>query len=276
MTKIASVSYESKCIAQLCAIAKNDRGEIVRKRWSSGFFWRRGDVPFLITNRHCVTGRDGSNEPLKDGFDPIALHVFFRVPHERVAHDAQTYSNRSIEFHLWRDDEPDWQEHPKGSCIDVVALRFSDFPDQIHCVNDKEQYDHWQPEAGTDCFIVGYPEALGGSEGTPIWKRGSIASEPELGLDGMPVFLCDSATRKGLSGAPVFAKMLGNFSSEGRPFSGTASPQFFAHWTKFLGVYAGREGDEKDGFQLGRVWKASILSDVLNNTNTPESPFIRK
>ena len=276
MTKIASISHETKCIAHLCAIGRSSNGSISQRSWSTGFFWRYNDVPFLVTNRHCVTGRDGLNRQLPRAFDPIGLQVYFRVPDARVAYDAQTYKNRSIEIKLWNEGEPDWQEHPKGSCIDIVALELSDFPDHVHCLNDKSQYDHWRVEAGTDCFIVGYPQALGGSEGTPIWKRGSVASEPELDLEGLPVFLCDSATRVGLSGAPVFAKVMGNFSNEGGPFVDDGSPQFFGHWTKFLGVYAGRNGDEEYGFQLGRVWKASAMEEVLRNTDRPRSPFIPK
>lgn len=40
------------------------------------------------------------------------------------------------------------------------------------------------------------------------------------------------------------------------------------HWTKFIGIYSGRIGadsEEKGDAQLGRVWKASVIQELIDN-----------
>lgn len=210
---------------------------------------------------------------MQDSFDPTHLQIYFRVPQPETEPGLRHYKNERVAAKLWKDGDPDWLEHPKGRSIDVVALDFTSAGFEVHCVNDKQPIKNWEIEAGTDCFIVGFPEALAGSEGTPIWKRASIASEPNLDYKGLPVFLCDSATRKGLSGAPVFAKLLGNFGQQGQPFP-KAGPQVFGYWTNFIGIYTGREGHEDDGFQLGRVWKTETIEEIVEGCKRADSPFI--
>jgi hypothetical protein len=57
-------------------------------------------------------------------------------------------------------------------------------------------------------FILGFPKGI--SQGAfPIWKRGSIATEPLYGVttiwakSGAPVILVDALTNDGMSGSPV-------------------------------------------------------------------------
>ena len=38
---------------------------------------------------------------------------------------------------------------------------------------------------------------------TPIWKKSTIASEPDIDINNLPCFYIDSTTREGMSGAPV-------------------------------------------------------------------------
>lgn len=37
----------------------------------------------------------------------------------------------------------------------------------------------------------------------PVWKRGSIASEPLFNINLGPAILVDAVTRRGMSGSPV-------------------------------------------------------------------------
>jgi len=70
------------------------------------------------------------------------------------------------------------------------------------------------PLIGMDAFILGFPKGIAHQQLLPIWKRGSIATEPEIPReDDLPVFLVDTATREGMSGAPV---LLRSFSGYGR------------------------------------------------------------
>lgn len=57
----------------------------------------------------------------------------------------------------------------------------------------------------TDVFVLGYPKGISGGGEFPIWKRASIATEPDIQLGTLPKMLVDTATREGMLGAPVIA-----------------------------------------------------------------------
>lgn len=267
------IAFESKCVCYLSAIL-TDEGEVTARAQATGFFWRHDGAPYLVTNRHCIVGRDNLNRPI-GSFFPNALQVYYWEKGGAASSTATFHRMTGIQVNLWKDGHPDWLEHPLGASIDLVAMPLEN-PNMlsVNCINDRLLYPTWKAEAGANCFIVGYPEKISGPMGTPIWKRASIASEPRLNYDNLPVFLCDSATRKGLSGSPVFGKALGLFDAHGKridPYDNDLS--FFGHWNVFLGVYAGRVGDEQDGFQLGRVWRGSVLSELLDANQLAADPF---
>ena len=60
-----------------------------------------------------------------------------------------------------------------------------------------------------EVFILGFPYKIGNASQIPIWKRGSVASEPELDCDNLPKLFVDTASRPGMSGSPVIYKRIG-------------------------------------------------------------------
>ena len=275
MTDAVTVSFESKCICYLSAIQKVN-GEIRTRASATGFFWRSASIPYVITNRHCVTGKDHRNILLPGAFEPSHLQIYLHEKGQKISPDVTMYNGKAIEVSLFEEGNPVWFEHPTGRLVDVVAIAL-DEPEalSVDCINDRKTYDSWNVEAGSDCLIVGFPEGLSGAEETPVWKRASVASEPNLNYKGLPVFLCDTATRRGLSGGPVFGRAIGFFDQLSKPIDPYGpGPQFFGHWPVFLGIYSGREGYEDDGFQLGRVWKRSALFEIIENRTRAESPFV--
>ena len=271
-----TISFESKCVSYISCVHKDPARGIVRRAPCTGFFWRNDGMPYLVTNRHCVTGKNSQNLLFSEqGFEPTHLQVYFNQRGKSLGDAVTEYHWKGIEISLFSDGAPQWFEHPHGSLIDIVAVAL-DEPEylSVDCVNDRKVYDSWKPEVGADCYIVGYPEGLSGAEATPIWKRASIATEPEMDYKGQEVFLCDSATRPGLSGGPVFGKAH-VFSTQGLeridPYA--EGVQFLGSWPVFLGVYAGREGNESDGFQLARVWKRQVLAELFDQLQKAASPF---
>jgi hypothetical protein len=112
---------------------------------------------------------------------------------------------------------------------------------------------------GLDVFILGYPFGIGPS-GYPIWKRGSIASEPEVLTENQPYILVDTASRPGMSGSPVIRRSWSNHTfSNGDVITRPGAA------TKFVGIYSGRLNtvDPKDA-QLGRVWPAFFVPEILS------------
>ena len=126
-------------------------------------------------------------------------------------------------------------------------------------INEVEFDDIYKPSVGDDCFILGYPKGLTGAGNTPIWKRGSIASEPNLDLKEEPLVLVDSATRQGMSGSPVIARHSGIHTKGGQISADT----IIGTAQSFLGIYSGRTDDDELGVQIGRVWKATVVGEVI-------------
>lgn len=138
------------------------------------------------------------------------------------------------------------------------------------CVNDVTDNEELFVPVGSDVFILGYPEGLNYAD-LPIWKRGSVASEPRIAIDHLPKMLIDTATRKGMSGSCVIAAKHGIFSvNNGNNISkGSAG--------KLLGVYSGRvkfKVDPEEKYteepedimlraQLGIVWKKEVILEII-------------
>jgi hypothetical protein len=111
-------------------------------------------------------------------------------------------------------------------------------------------------DIGRPLSIIGFPFGDTGGGWLPIWVQGWVASEPEVDLYGLPLFLVDSRTRPGQSGSPVIAyspgpptALMGSVSMAGRPYE------------RFVGVYSGRLNDESD---IGRVWKWKALVEAID------------
>jgi hypothetical protein len=113
-------------------------------------------------------------------------------------------------------------------------------------------------QIGMDVFILGYPFGAK-PPGFPVWKRGSIASEPDLARPNTDYLLVDTASRPGMSGAPVIRRSWRNHLVEGDAMSMDSRPA-----TKFIGVYSGRlHINDSDDAQIGMVWHPSFIDEII-------------
>ena len=147
--------------------------------------------------------------------------------------------------------------------MDVVAIPLSDqiknkyrlFP-----INAIEFDSRFKEEVADDAFVVGYPFADMTYASLPIWKRASLASEPDIDVDRLPKMLIDTATRPGLSGSPVIMQRVGIHGAKDGVFS---EDTIIGRIRKFVGIYSGRIGDDELKAQLGIVWKAQVISEIV-------------
>jgi hypothetical protein len=250
---------------------------------ATGFFYKeQNGAIWLITNWHVVTNRI----PLqprhsKTGAIPYILKIKL---HQHRDDGGFTLSDKwlfSFQINDAEGNDPKWFEHPSLRYrFDVVAFPFSR---QIQPL-DKSHFfvlsehptfrEDFYPEVMMDAFVIGYPWAIDGGDGVlPIFKRGSVASEPSIDQGGLPRFLIDCRTAPGLSGAPVIASYSGLWSPphlQGGGMIGTVQ--------NFVGCYSGRletrgETQSDDVSELGIVWKregidAMISGGVLGTTLT--------
>lgn len=228
----------------------------------TGFVYEHGGVPYLITNWHNVSGRNPSTgECLSDKLAvPNMVSTMFR-------HKEQPGSCTRRHLDLFADTgltEPLWFEHPvHGHAVDVVALPI---PDDIRSefalfsINAIEFDSQFSENVADDAFIIGYPFSETPLLHLPVWKRASIASEPSVDLDALPKMLVDTATRPGLSGSPVVMQRIGIHGMSGGVLKG---PEIIGRIRNFVGVYSGRVGAGEAKAQLGIVWKARVVLEII-------------
>jgi hypothetical protein len=236
----------------------------------TGFFYRFQDSStHLVTNWHNVTGRHPETNELlhsKGGIpDKIVIGIPRTVeqgPPKKLAWDWKN---------IWLHDDgekqcPAWNEHPTfGRRVDVVTISISELEvTAIIPANDPTlKLDRLRLYPSLDVFVLGFPKGMSGGAHFPIWKRGSIATEPDIDIDGLPKLFIDTATREGMSGAPVYAQEAGYWMPEGSEQSKDA---VFGKGRRFLGIYSGRVGDDSFQAQLGIVWKPSAIEDIIRHS----------
>jgi hypothetical protein len=224
----------------------------------TGFLWQDQEAFYLITNWHNVTGRDpfSGKHLSKTAGEPNRLRVTWN--------QKDNLGTKFAEFVPIRDGNsiPLWFIHPKhGNQVDIVALPV-DRPAgaDMHPINKMES-DNLTLQVGMDVFILGYPFAIG-PDGFPIWKRGSIASEPEILDASRPYFLIDTASRPGMSGSPVIRRSWGTHQLQG----GSLMLGGRSIATKFVGVYSGRLAtDDANDAQLGMAWPAHFIQEIIDS-----------
>ena len=217
------------------------------------FFVMSADGPVLVTNRHNFTGRNNlTGEPLhKQCGIPDHAVVTLHGPDEVHYHiDLVDHANP---------EKPAWTEHPTlGAKADIVALPVKEMANIIGERNSVSLADDWHRwDVGSELHVIGYP--YGQMAGPfPVWSKGFIASEPDVDIDDLPLFLIDCRSRPGQSGSPVYARFrVGDVvSHQGKDYQAKKPVSYF------VGAYSGRLRSDSD---LGLVWKRSCIEELVNH-----------
>lgn len=236
---------------------------------ATSFVWKHDDDRhFLITNWHVVTGRDqmtgaflkshaGRPNTIRALFN-FRSHVFDKQPVDITIRD--------------KDDRPQWLIHPAyGRGVDIVAIPLPYTGNEptinLYPINIFSAAG-LIAKISMEVFILGYPFGLE-PPGFPIWKRGSIASEPDLAKLGHHYFLVDTASRPGMSGAPVIRRSWQNHMVDSNYVADNSRVA-----TKFLGVYSGRRlARDRSDTQLGIVWPESYIREILIGRRLDDDSF---
>ena len=243
----------------------------------TAFFYKAADKDYLITNWHNVSGRRPWDKQPASKHSAIPDNLVVRIPYDEQRPDGATVRKWIPKvLKLYEDDEhhrPIWWEHPTlGSTIDAVAISMAELATTSALpVNDESlDLDTLSLTPGMDVFVLGYPLGISGGGRFPLWKRGSIASEPDVDIDELPKIYIDTATREGMSGAPVYAQETGFWAPEGKklPEDGV-----FGKGNRFLGIYSGRVGNDPFLAQLGIVWKEKAIHEIIVGAELGISSF---
>ncbi|MFD0928512.1 trypsin-like peptidase domain-containing protein [Methylophilus glucosoxydans] len=222
----------------------------------TAFFYKRGGALYLVSNWHNYSGRDPITK------QPMASHG--GIPDNLLCYaclNQNTISREWLPIALNDSMGPAWLVHPvHGSEVDIGVLPVQ-LPDRFRAIVLNElPSTSMRLGISQDVFVLGYPLGLLDTHGMPIWKRASVATEPGT---SQPNFLIDTATRSGMSGSPVILRFRGFYKQD----LGSAIPSdedWFGEGDMFVGVYSGRLGKSELEAQLGVVWKARLIDEIID------------
>lgn len=253
---------------------------------ATGFLHRRDGKTFLITNWHVVTGRDTAN-PTSSTTGEFCTHIQVSYLHGeggRISLASQI--DDTIQLNNSNGEGMGWLQHPTYQHqVDVAAVPIVLPPGAINLhLNDEKFFDRFILNVADSVYVLGYPWGLRDPRNPlPVWKGGSVASIPGVPRNGLPRFLIDARTYKGMSGGPVIClhtlsptgNRIHNFDNTVDPVMGTIG--------YFCGVYSGRamvtptdfaETNDPSGAHietdLGYVWRPSLIDEIIDG-GTPGS-----
>ena len=227
---------------------------------ASGFFVRLLDQLWLVSNFHVFSGRHAETDRCLSGSlaKPTEIKIRF-LPTQSEKEEIKIFNYDVFTYSLYDHNKPLWYMHQLGSEIDVGALHIASaksIKDARPFAIDRSNGDTrvlinramrgLRP--GSEVFVVGYPDNFETEGMLPIWKRGTIASEPLVIGDNARPLLIDCATRSGLSGSPVYVR----HTDDGKSF---LLP---------IGVYASRKPrSDKFDSEVGTVFPFPFIENVL-------------
>lgn len=238
---------------------------------ATGFFVTIDHQTWLVSNGHVFSGRHSeTNKSLSSQLaKPTEVRVRFLPKKDRRLPNIGSLVYTVAHFPLYSDDKPTWYQHEEGAQVDVAAVQ----------VGVESHLDPLEPYAidrttgsvrslvnramekikpGAEVFVVGFPLGLTGQALLPIWKRGTIASEPLTIENRVRSFLIDCATRSGLSGSPVFIEHVEDGDSYLVP----------------IGLYSARK-QKVDRFdsEIGIVYPLAFIDSVLASGTKPPTLY---
>jgi hypothetical protein len=231
-------------------------------------------VLFLITNFHVLTGFSPMEKKT-----PIGDTIRFQFHR-----DASNPSNvKDVYLPLFnKEHSPIWivnDDVPEAdlAIIPITTTLYEDC--EIKCISEQWANNDLMVRPTSNITLVGYPYGYYDKVNSlPIWKTGSVASEPKVNFDGKPLFLIDISAFPGMSGSPAFAISYGTYEMEkgGTMVGGVR---------KFMGIYASMQMLNKEMYleqlvhsakhgvrdsvslELGNVWKADLIIDTIKKVN---------
>jgi hypothetical protein len=272
-------------------------GEMIKRSHATGFFVKTEDQILLVTNWHVVTGLNPAEKSKMTGnCVPEILKV-------TVISKENTLTELSFPLYD-KELKPLWDEHPERNAVDLVVLPIPNEVEKHFYVFDilsKLDSSQIKQTVGTDAFILGYPfskehlsDAFGDSSHyyLPVWKRGSIATEPNLKIADR-LILIDSMSRPGMSGSPVviseYQDVMTAKTDKGNDIikrinaGDTSALLEFdenditnekAKIFNILGIYSGVVGSTKlQELALGKCWHIDTLVDLIENHVSGEMPY---
>jgi hypothetical protein len=254
-------------------LSKDGKEEVLGT--ATGFFWLHQGRPHLVTNWHVVSGRDPFTSEVMSKEQYVPSQFNFYAPALKLEGEKVIIERRRLRVTLGAEVEGILETPPTilGGPVDLWAMQlpagivFGKDPTRTGfvgaelttCFINEANERRILTQAGDDCFLLGYPLRNYSGGMFPIWKRGSIASDTNIGVDGRPIFLVDAATTAGMSGSPIVRRTT-TLTGLNQDLDAIQEMHAF----EFIGVYAGRLlNTELAATNIGYAWYRSLIPAVV-------------
>lgn len=214
---------------------------------ASGFFFRRGDRLFLVSNRHVFADAESSHFP--DRFE-IGLHTDER---DLTQHTV-------ISLPLYRDGVGLWREATDtGGKVDVAAIEIHTSQRPADAVLHAFDESHLEAReeiitVGDTLTIAGFPLDFHDTiHHLAVARSASIASAYGVRFQRLGCFLTDARTHRGSSGSPVVRRR-----ARGAPATSSVSWQLLGVHSTRMDMRT-RDQAEDESLGLNCAWYADVL-----------------
>lgn len=272
----------SQCVVQIEILAQHTKASLGS---ATGFICRFEGQEYLVTNLHVLSGVNTNTKKVLHESLAIPGYIKFSIPRIKPnENDASLFDivdDAEAELKLYADHLdyeyglPIWLKHPTDEKIDVAAIQinhlladkvFEKFSTQLIDFSKPATLHNPNPQVMQSVFIIGYPlQSKLMPNRFPIYKSGSIATEPQVFNNGSYV-LIDGKTKSGMSGSPVYLKKPDSIKFVGLKL------HHIQQAYGFYGVYSGREQNDPSltTAELGIVWPFDeCIRPILQNIQPP-------
>jgi len=106
------------------------------------------------------------------------------------------------------DGTPTWLPHPKGQEIDVAVVPIDAFPQEctVYQLPRPNETTDMAFCIGMDAYILGFPKSISHQKFLPIWKRASVATEPDIPHDNSEI-VADKPSNPSRIASPTFSTL---------------------------------------------------------------------
>lgn len=230
----------------------------------TGFFIDKDGDPILITNRHVV--EPGYDDRKYEKFNVVdmrfeTISTTGNDAAPQVLSIASIVNYKDFVFHPNPNNDVACLKHLQISGGNTISVSFS-IPYSMLATSE------WIASKLLVCDTIaypGFPEWYDRQNNTPIFRIGTIASDPRLNYSYIPGapdaarIAYEGFSTGGASGSPVFAIQ------RGFPTGGAIrAPEGFYREVKLIGINAGHFNDQKGHSGISYLYKSSAIHDIID------------
>ncbi len=230
----------------------------------TGFFVIKDENHYFITNRHVV--EPGYVDPQYKGF---CVKKFIIESFGSFDGDAMPQDLRAATVGNWKDFKFHTNEYNDIACLKNTLVEGDNFNVNSGIEYEKLATDEWLSQKLTVCDSIaypGFPDWYDHQNNTPIFRMGTIASDPRFDYSHIPSaphasrIAYEGFSTGGASGSPVFATQRG-FTVGG----GLTAADGFYRDVKVVGINAGHFSDQVGHSGISYMYKSSAIIELIES-----------